>query len=258
MASSRLQAIERDDVVGGELRAARRWRGLGHEGGRQREEQGTRRPQGEFPEHHGTPPFRWLRPPIEKAAAFRQGAGRPRLPEPRRRRCENDVPQAGLLAPGSSAPGPFPEARPASSADHSPPVGSRRARPRSQWRGPRGNLTRFPLHASRARAGRVRPPEVESFQGTRGRWKRTGRTLPRDRAGATLAVRRYPEFIYSPSLSRPTWPNVARGKRLVSVAQRCAEAAVRVPTAEPALPSPRPPVSLGQSSQLALSDSFKC
>src|SRR5207344_2266193 len=38
-------------------------------------------------------------------------------------------------------------------------------RPRSQWRGPRGNRTRFPLGAARARARRVRPPEVETVRG---------------------------------------------------------------------------------------------
>src|ERR1039457_1258726 len=44
-----------------------------------------------------------------------------------------------------------------------------------------------------------------------------------------------PPVIYCPPPIRPTWPDVARGKRLVTVAQRCAETAARLPTAEPAL-----------------------
>src|SRR5204863_8030512 len=55
-----------------------------------------------------------------------------------------------VLASGSSAPDPFPAPQPRglSTRDPSTPVGCRPARPRSQWRGPRGNLTRFPLRLS--------------------------------------------------------------------------------------------------------------
>ena len=48
---------------------------MSEKSGREGEEQGTRRPWKKDPEHHGTPPFRWLRLPIGKAAAFRLDAG---------------------------------------------------------------------------------------------------------------------------------------------------------------------------------------
>jgi len=83
----------------------------------------------------------------------------PAFPSPGEGEDDAYGPRAGLLAPGSSAPDPFPAAQPV--ARSLAASGICPERPRSQWRGPRGIHTRFPLSTERyLPPRRWRGPEV--------------------------------------------------------------------------------------------------
>jgi len=92
---------------------------------------------------------------------------------------------AGLLAPGSSSSGTFPGL---SLARVNRPSGRLRSRSRSQWRGPRRNLTGFPLGRRSPRRRRIlaseRRPLLEIH-----RRRHTGKMQPSTEARTSAPLR---------------------------------------------------------------------
>ena len=134
-----------------------------------RQEQGTRRP-GE--RRRGTP---WntsvpLAPPSHRKGGGVSGRTpeRPRLPEPRRRRCEKRC--SSGRSPGSRIvrARPLPGGATGLGTDLSPPV-DLAGRVPGHSGGGRAGISPASLFTQARTGAHARPPEVDNFQGTRGR-----------------------------------------------------------------------------------------